>query len=394
MYTRLLKIASIPPYQSFFLFGPRQTGKSTLVNNYLKESGCEQLVYNLLYSETYLRLQTSPWLMRNEIQRKLAKSTTTHPLQVLIDEVQRVPALLDEVHGLIESHPKKIRFILSGSSARKLRHGGANLLAGRAWLRHLYPLSCLEMGDDFYLEDALQYGTLPSLAGKPPEEKREQLRSYVSAYLREEVQAEALVRRLDSFHRFLDAAAHSNGSLLNLSTIAQEASVPRRTVSSYYQILEDTLLGFFHPSWGHRVSRKELVTHGKFYFFDTGIVNALTQNLTTTFTPKNPLYGDTFEHFCLLEFLRLHDYKGTEHKTGFYRTRAGAEVDLIAEKAGKIRAIEIKSSTTISNGQIRGLLHFGEEFPQAELIVVCRTPQAFALGRVQCMPWKEFFQAE
>ena len=393
VFTRLLNIAKIPLSQSFFLLGPRTTGKSTLIQAYLDTCTLPTLRYDLLKGDDFLRLQSAPSRLRNEVETKLV-ALSQFPLQVVIDEIQKIPTLLDEVHHLLEKHPQKIRFILSGSSARKLKRGGANLLAGRAWQRHLYSLTPLEIGETFQLNDALQYGGLPPVVTAPRESKIEFLQSYITNYLREEIQAEAVTRRLDSFHRFLEAAAHCNGELVNMTTVAQEAAVKRPTVASYYQILEDTLLGFFLPSWGHHRSRKDLVTHGKFYFFDTGVVSGLNRILTGDLTPQNPAYGHQFEHFIILNFLRIHDYRRTEHRTGFFRTRAGAEVDLVQDLGSTLRAIEIKSSPTVSRSDVRGLRSFADEFPDAELIVICTTPQPFMLGKIKCVPWLEFLKEE
>jgi len=391
MYTRLLNIGQIPENRSFFVFGPRATGKTTLVNNYIKSLG-NFLIYDLLKSDDFLRLNASPATFRKEVEARLPDAGILH---VHLDEVQKIPKLLDEVQYLIEKYTGRVRFILSGSSARKLKRAGANLLAGRAWEYHLYPFTTIELGSDFDLADALQFGTIPSVATlSSAQEKIETLGSYVSTYLREEIQAEALTRKLDAFHRFLEAAALCNGELVNMSDIAREASVQRKTVTEYYKILEDTLVGFFLPSWGHRLSRKQLVEHGKFYFFDTGIVSALNKRLSAAMERSNPLFGRIFEHFCILEFMHIHGYKHTEHKVGFFRTRAGAEVDLIEERHGKIRAIEIKSHTNIGPNQIRGLINFSREFPDAELLLVCLIPQEISLGKVRCVPYHKFFQDE
>lgn len=302
---------------------------------------------------------------------------------------------MDEIQFLIEGYPNQVRFILSGSSARKLKKFSSNLLAGRAWEYHLYPFTSVELGNVFDLNSALQFGTIPSIATLATlNEKVETLKSYVSTYLKEEIQAEALTRRLDAFHRFLEAAALCNGELVNMSDISREASVARKTVVEYYKILEDTLIGFFLPSWGHSLSRKELVEHGKFYFFDTGIVTALNKRLTGALEKANPLYGRVFEHYSIIEFMRLHSYKRTEHKLGFFRTRGGAEVDLIQEYHGKIRAIEIKAAENVNSSHIRGLNSFAEEFPSAELILVCCAPRAIQIGNVRCMPYVEFFETE
>lgn len=394
MYPRLFSVTSLPLSQSFFFFGPRSTGKTTLIGNYLEQfPEMQKMIYNFLKSDDFLRLHTQPSLLRKEIEAHL-KKLKSHILQVHLDEVQKIPLLLDEVHYLIEKYPNKIRFILSGSSARKLKKGGANLLGGRAWEKHLHPLSLLEIGNDFQLNDVVQYGSLPPIISQDLQFKSERLKAYVNTYLREEIQEEALTRRLDSFHRFLEVAAYNQGELINTSNIAQEASVPRKTVNSYYQILEDTLVGFFLPSWGQQLSRKDLISHGKFYFFDNGVVSALTKNLSTPIAPKSSLFGKLFESYCINEFRRIHDYKGTEHKLGFFRTRSGLEIDLVQEKHGKIRAIEIKASQTISKNQIRHLTKFEEEFKEAELIVLAPLPRPFDLGKIQCLPFDEFFKQE
>ncbi len=391
MYTRSLNLADIPPSRSFFIFGPRATGKTTLVNKFIKlqEHG---LVYDLLKSDDFLRLNSSPETLRKEVISLLPQDGV---LNVHVDEVQKVPRLLDEIQFLIENYPNRVRFILSGSSARKLKRFGSNLLAGRAWEYHLYPFTMAEMGDDFDLGNALQYGTIPSVITLPTVNERiETLKSYVSTYLKEEIQAEALTRQLDAFHRFLEAVAFCNGELVNMSDVSREASVARKTVVEYYKILEDTLVGFFLPSWGHSLSRKELVEHGKFYFFDTGIVSALNKRLTAPLERANPLYGRVFEHFCILEFFRIHNYKRTEHKLGFFRTGAGSEIDLIEERHGQIRAIEIKSASNISSSHTRELVRFGEEFPNAKLILVCSAPHEQQIGKIRCVPYIDFFKEE
>lgn len=401
MYTRLLKLDDIPKDRSIFIFGPRATGKTTLVNNFNRLQK-NWLTYDLLKSEDFLRLNSSPETFRKEVSTSISRGGVTPEgvtpggiLNVHIDEVQKVPRLLDEVQFLIENFPGRVRFILSGSSARKLKRFGSNLLAGRAWEYHIYPFTITELKNNFDLDLALQFGTIPSVFTlSSRDEKIETLKSYVSTYLQEEIQAEALVRQLDAFHRFLEAAAFCNGEIVNMSDISREASVARKTVIEYYKILEDTLLGFFLPSWGHHLSRKKLVEHGKFYFFDTGVVTALNKRLTAPLERANPLYGRVFEHFCILEFIRLHDYKRTEHKVGFFRTRAGSEVDLIQERHGHIRAIEIKSTINIDSSHVRGLLNFSDEFPDAELILVGLLPRPIEINGVKCVPYREFFEEE
>lgn len=391
MYTRLLNLDDVPESRSLLIFGPRATGKSTLVNSFIKLQK-HSLIYDLLKSEEFLRFNSNPAIFRKEVISAIPNNGILH---VHVDEVQKVPPLMNEIQFLIEGYPNKVRFILSGSSARKLKRFGSNLLAGRAWEYHLYPFTLVELGKDFDLNEALQWGTIPSVATlATANEKKETLTSYVSTYLREEIQAEALTRRLDAFHRFLEAAAFCNGELINMSDVSREASISRKTVIEYYKILEDTLVGFFLPSWGHNISRKELVEHGKFYFFDTGIISALNKRLTSSLEPANPLYGRVFEHFCILEFMRLHSYKRTEHKLGFFRTRGGLEIDLIQEKHGQIRAIEIKSTSNINSSHTKGLNVFAEEFPNAELIIVCNAPHPIQIGKVKCVPFANFLSNE
>ncbi len=389
---RLLIIDKIPDYQSFFLFGPRGSGKSTLIQNYLKTQP-GHLQYDLLRGQDHLRLLQKPWGIRTEVEEQLRKSPSG-VLQVHIDEVQRIPDLLNEVHSMIESFPKKVRFILSGSSARKLRRAGTNLLAGRAWLKYLDPFTVYELGSAFNLAQALRFGMLPKAWEGSNEERQEYLLAYVNTYLREEIQIEAAIRKLDAFSRFLEAAAKTNGQLVNFSKLATEASVERKSVTDYYKILEDTLMGFQLPSWGKRQSRKDLVEHGKFYFADCGIVSALTGTLPGGVTPAHPYYGFVFEHFVMVEFMKLQRLKSAQTKTGFFRTRAGSEIDLIIEGPDSLRAIEIKSSPQLGRHDLSALKNFKQEFPQAECLVVYAAERSAILDGIRCVPWNEFLEGE
>ena len=389
---RLFDFNQIPEHQSFFLFGPRGSGKSTLIRSYLEKQPW-QLTYDLLRTQDQLRLLQKPWLIRSEIEDQLKKSQAGI-LQVHIDEVQRIPELLNEAHSIIETFPKRVRFILSGSSARKLRRAGTNLLAGRAWLKYLDPFTVHELGAEFKLDLALRFGMLPKAWEGAASERQEYLLSYVNTYLREEIQAEAAVRKLDAFSRFLEAAAKTNGQLVNFSKLATEASVNRKSVTDYYKILEDTLMGFQLPSWGHRQSRKELVEHGKFYFADCGLVSALNGTLVGGITPAHPYYGFVFEHFIVVELIKIQHLKPVPDQLGFFRTRAGSEVDLIIESQNKLRAIEIKSLPQLSGNDLSGLKNFKQEFPQAECTLVYTAHRSALIDGIRCIPWQEFLQNE
>ncbi|TAK73962.1 MAG: ATP-binding protein, partial [Gammaproteobacteria bacterium] len=254
------------PNRSFFLFGPRATGKST----WLKHSFAERLHFDLLRNDVYFTLTSSPTAFRDRVLAQDPDKTW-----IIVDEVQRIPALLNDVHSLIESHG--YRFALSGSSARKLKRGQVNLLAGRALVKHLFPLTAAEYGDAITLEEALEFGTLPSII-TDTETRIEQLEAYVGTYLREEIKEEALTRNVQAFGRFLEVAALMNGQVTNLSNLARDAAVPRTTVSAYFDVLIDTLIGNWLPAWMPRAKVKE-AAHPKFYFFDCGVVRGIQKLL-------------------------------------------------------------------------------------------------------------------
>lgn len=261
--------------KSYFLFGPRQTGKSTLAKSLLRP---KDLYIDLLPQRNFINYAKNPGHLRQEILAHLLRNTD--PV-IVIDEIQKIPSLLDEVHELIES--KGTRFILTGSSARKLRRGGANLLAGRAYTYHLFPLTFTELGDDFDLERALKIGTLPVLWEPGKEDSHEFLRAYTETYLKEEIAAEGLVRDIGSFAQFLDIAAANDGETVNFNNIARACSLSAKTVQQYYQILEDTFIAYKLPAWRKSVKRR-LISHPRFYFFDAGVTNALAHTLSDQLT--------------------------------------------------------------------------------------------------------------
>jgi predicted AAA+ superfamily ATPase len=327
------RVLALPTRRSVLLLGPRQTGKSTLVRAHLPEG---TWTVDLLRHDEFLRYSKDPSEFRLAVEERRRRGTKV----VFVDEVQKVPALLDEVHGLIEKGG--VRFVLTGSSARKLRRSGANLLAGRAASLRLHPLVVEEHGQDFDLERALRVGALPAIVAADDDDARVMLRDYTETYLREEIQAEAVVRNLGGFARFLDVAAAQCGELLNTAAVARDVGVSVRTVADYFQILEDTLLGFRLEAYRRGV-RKRLVAHPRFYLFDTGVTNALNRRLTSALDPVTR--GRLFEQWVVLECHRLLDYAGSEARLFFWRTNHGAEVDLLVEKHGRLlAAVEIKST--------------------------------------------------
>jgi uncharacterized protein len=377
------RLLELPMRASFFLFGPRQTGKSTLIKNSFNERN--SLYYNLLLEKEFLRLSADPSLFREEVENLDPKIK-----HVILDEVQRVPKLLNEVHSLIENSKIERFFILSGSSARKLKKGQANLLGGRAWTRYLYPFSYKELGTDFALKKVLRFGSLPGIYLEENEIAEEKLESYVETYLTEEIKAEALVRNIGSFNRFIKLAASESGNLLNFSNISREAGTSNQSIKEYFQILEDTLIGFFLNPYSKSI-RSRLVKHSKFYLFDTGVKNALLKRHREYPEEKTYEYGVLFEHFIINEIIRLNKYLKKDFEFSFFRTSNGAEVDLIMESPdGKILAIEIKSSENPSSGDLRGLFSFKEHETKARLICVSRASKKRLSKSIEIYPWREF----
>lgn len=366
---------------SFFLFGPRGTGKSTLLRE--RFDPAKSLWLDLL--DTHIEDQFS----RNPGDLyAMVKALPEEISFVVIDEIQKVPKLLDEVHRLIEESDKI--FILTGSSARKLKHGGANLLAGRAFVYHLFALSSFELKKAFDLDAALHWGTLPKIFSLGnDEEKRDFLRSYVDTYLKEEIWNEQVIRKLPPFRRFLEAAAQCNGKMINYSNIARDVGVDDKTVKEYFCILEDTMIGFFLEPF-HNSFRKRLVEKPKFYFFDTGVVRGLSRRLTVPLTPRTSAYGEAFEHFVLLEFMRLGSYFEPDYRFSFLRTAGDVEIDLIVERPGKnLLCIEIKSSDSINESDISSFMKITRDIPNTEAIVLSQDPHPKKFDHITCYPWQQ-----
>ena len=378
------RILQLPLEHTFFIFGPRQTGKSTLLKKTFSHKNT--LFYDLLKSEEYLRLTSTPSLFREEVMSR--DKNITH---IVVDEIQRVPMLLNEIHYISEN-PNPPYFVLSGSSARKLKRSHANLLAGRAWTLHLFPFTSKELGKEFSLDKALNIGTLPSVyLYKNINETKRTLRAYVETYLKEEIKAEALVRNLGNFLRFLTLAADENGNVLNFSNIARETGNSYHTVKEYFQILEDTLIGFFLLPYSKAI-RKRLIKHPKFYFFDTGVLRALNGKISINLIRKTYEYGRAFEHFIITEILRLANYKEKDYKFSFYHSSSHSEVDLIIETPEEeVYAIEIKSSENPDKSMLNGLKSFKKICPKAKLYCISQAPRKRTINDITILPWKEIF---
>ncbi len=380
MFQRLLKPLKS---SSFFLFGARGSGKSTFVlKQFLPPLDPSQfLMIDLLDPEQEDRYARDPKFLERSLD-----SRARPPQWIVIDEVQRVPRLLDLAHRLIES--KGCKFILTGSSARKLRSGAANLLAGRAFLCRMFPLTQAELGSRFELDAALHWGSLPRIFSlKTIAEKKAYLRSYGLTYLKEEIKSEQIVRRLDPFREFLEVAAQANGAVLNASRIARQIGADVKTVQSYFQILEDTWAGFLLPAY-HRSVRKSQTSHPKFYLFDTGVKRALERSLDAGLAPGTSAYGDAFEHWVVLEFHRLNEILGKDYKLSYLRTKDGAEVDLILSKPrSRTILIEIKSSPRVDELEARKLRRLQADVPGSAAFYLSRDESAQAIDGVRCLPW-------
>jgi predicted AAA+ superfamily ATPase len=328
MYARQLPL----PDRSFFLFGPRGTGKTTWLRHVLPDA----LWFDLLRTQVFLDLSQRPDVFRQQVE------ALPRGRWVVVDEVQRVPALLHEVHALISEHGRRYRFALSGSSARKLKRLDLDLLAGRAINRQFFPLTASELGFDVDIDDVLRYGLLPQIRGDR-KHAVDVMDAYVSNYLREEVQQEALVRRLDSFARFLQVSALMNGQIANVSGIARDAAVARPTVQGYFDVLTGTLIGYWLPAWRRRAKVKE-VASPKFYLFDPGVARALAGRL------REPLEG--VERGFLLETWVLHEIRAAQaiQNLGgdlcYWGTPSGSEVDFVWTRGSRAVGVEVKASTT------------------------------------------------
>lgn len=372
MLERILKLEEVKD-DSLFLWGSRQTGKSTLLKMLFPEAP----IYDLLKSDVRMALQMRPALLREECE------LLDEGELVIIDEVQKVPALLDEVHWLIEN--KGLRFILSGSSARKLRRSGANLLGGRALRQTLFPLVSAEI-PDFDLNRALNHGMLPHhyLMENPTM----RLQAYIGDYLQQEIVEEAIVRKLDSFTRFLQVAALSNSEIVNYTNIAQDCGISSKTVKEYFTILEETMLGFYLPSYTNVVKRR-VIQSPKFYFFDVAIPNHLLRRVPLQ--QGTDIYGHALEHLVIQELRAYLSYRHNDKSFSYWHTLDNKyEVDAVIGQAEV--GIEIKSSRNVSSRDTKGLKAFGEEYPAAKLYLLSLEERPRKLNNVEVWPVEQFLK--
>lgn len=373
---RIVDLNTLLEQRSLFLFGPRQTGKSTYIREQLSQKPIR--TYNLLDQGLYQRLVRDPTLIRQELTALAARDEL-----VVIDEIQKCPELLDEVHVMIEE--MGIRFLLTGSSTRKIKRVGANLLGGRARSRSFHPFVYPELKESGYdLERAINNGLIPFHYLQLNAE--EDLQAYVGRYLTEEIAAEGLARSIPQFARFLQVAATANAQLINYSSIASDAGTTRQTVQVYFSILQDTLLGYELAPYTKTVKRKAIAT-SKFYFFDTGIVRVLREIKQIPQGTKD--FGDAFEHLVFLELRAYLDYRDPHGKLSFWRSKAGHEVDFILNQ--KI-AIECKTSKRLGAEDLKGLRALREENVVEKYLIVCFEPSLRIEDGIMVYPWQKFFE--
>ncbi len=366
---RLLDLPGLLAKRSHFLFGPRQTGKTSLVHHSLKEAK----VYDLLDTSVFLTLSRNPG--------RLAEELKPRDSILVIDEIQRLPILLNEVHRLIET--RGIRFLLTGSSARKLRRGGVNLLGGRARTKNLHPFTWKELGGRFDLARAMARGLLPSIYFS--DNPQADLQAYTGLYLQQEIIAEGAARNVPAFSRFLKVAAHCNATIVNFTNVANDAQVPRTTVYEYFEIMKDTLVLHELSPWRKTKKRKPLAS-SKYYFFDVGVAASLQGR---PFRPGTPEFGEAFETYLMHELSSYTDYEAGE-ALGFWRSTSGFEVDFIL---GDHTAVEVKAKENVSPQDLRSLRALAEEKMLKRYLCVCLEPRPRKTGGVAVLPFRVFLEA-
>ena len=377
-YKRYLHI-NLPERQSAFLWGARKTGKSS----FLKKSFPEAIYYDLLKADLFLSLSNAPNILREELENTASNTSDL----VIIDEVQKIPALLDEIHWLIEN--TSLRFILCGSSAKKLKRYGVNMLGGRAWKYHFFPLAYPEL-PEFDLLKIFQRGTIPAHYDSPAPNKA--LKAYWEDYIALEIQAEGLVRNLSAFIRFADAIRFSHAEMLNYSNIASEAHIDSKTVSAYFSILVDTLMGYLIYPFKKHVGRQIISETPKFYLFDVGVANYLQRNHFTEL--KGQQAGKALEHYILLELIAYKELNEKDFEINYWRTKTGLEVDFILG-SGEI-ALEVKLEQQPDKSDLRGLTAFCEEHNPKSAYLICMVPRARRVKRdgltIDILPVKTFLE--
>lgn len=375
---RNVDLCNILENKSLFLFGPRQTGKSSFIKNQLMNNDIA-MFWTLLDGRLRLKVLADPSILRQEVEVRNLRDCI-----IIIDEIQKCPELLDEVHFLIEE--RNIRFLLTGSSARKLRNSGVNLLGGRATQRHFHPFNFAEIGNhpNYNLSYIFEHGLLPSMFLSSDIE--EDLSAYVDTYLTEEIAAEGFSRNIPNFARFLTVASVSNSQLINYTNIASDSQVPVQTVKQWFQVLEDTLLGYQVESFTNTKKRKAITT-SKFYFFDIGIARAL-RNIPA---PKENTteFGEYFEHLICMELKSWIDYKHPRSKLTYWRSNSNMEVDFCVDEE---IAIEVKSSSNVTEKHLKGLKALREEGIFKRYVVVCQEEHPRITDGIEILPWKYFFE--
>jgi len=366
--------------RSFFLFGARGTGKTTLLRELFPLDMAHRI--NLLLPSDYDEFALSPETLIARV-----KALPRGCKWVVIDEVQKLPRLLDIVHHLIEE--TDLKFALTGSSARKLKRKGVNLLAGRASVYHLFPFSSQELGSSFSLQDALEWGTLPAVVNSSSREERlEFLQAYVHTYMKEEIAEEQTVRQLEPFRKFLAVASQSNTKLINYKKIAEDVGTSAVTVKTYFSILEDTLLGFLLDPF-HESVRKSQRQTPKFYFFDTGIERALNRSRDVPLREGTYAYGSAFETFFINEVVKRRSYLRKAFQLSYLRTKDEAEIDLIVERApGDRILVEIKSASRIQQSDSRNLNALAKDLKHRRALLVSRDPNPKQFDLVTAVPWE------
>lgn len=368
---RLNQIARHLNEKSILLLGPRRTGKSSFIKYQLKPD----LYFNLLETKMFAQFSYDPGLLSKLIKKN-------HKI-VCIDEIQKLPNLMNEVHSIIENN-KNVKFLLTGSSAKKIKSSHTSLMAGRARQLSFFPFTYNEVKNKkFNLHKFLLFGGLPEvyLSKNPWEE----LKDYAGLYLTEEIQSSAFVRKIENYSRFLEFAAHSSGQILNFEKLSRDAYIPARTIKDYYQLLEETLIGYNLPSFRPQESRKEVST-SKFYFFDTGILNALIKR--NSLKEKTPTYGELFEHFIFIHLKTYQLQQRADWKLEFWRTHKGEEVDFILNKG--LITIETKATNKIKPDHLIGLKKFKELYTNQRSLLVCQVDKKFEINGVEIYPWTLF----
>ncbi len=371
LFPRVLSLNQLVASKSFFLFGPRSTGKSTLIRQQFGEA----VTVNLLRSNVFLDLSQNPSRLA-DLCRAIARTSSV----VVIDEIQKLPQLLDEVHHLIET--TTLHFVLTGSSARKLKRSGVNLLAGRAWQANLFPFTSTEI-PEFDLDRYLQFGGLPQVVTS--DAPHEELDAYVNTYLKEEIKEEALVQNVVHFSRFLKVAALANAEQLNYTKVSQDTGIPASSVRAYFDVLTDTFLGFQLEPWRGSPTRKAVST-AKFYFFDVGVANFLRGNHTLPRHTEE--FGKSFEHLIAMELRAWLSYRRLKKDLTYWRTASGLEVDFMV---GDDLAVEVKATTRVSDSDLKALRLLRKDCPEIQGIVVSLDEVARQTADgLRLLPWRQF----